>query len=672
MLGRKAGRIAVLAIGLVLAQGLASPSLAKRVALVIGNSSYEHAAALANPLNDAADIAATLQDMGFAITRLSDADEAAMQQGLIDFAQEADGAEVALFFYAGHGLQVDGRNYLLPVDAQLTSKAALRFRTVSLDEVLAVMEGAKVRLALLDACRDNPLVAANRSLGAGRGLAPVETSGTSGTLIAFATAPGDVAADGRGRNSPFTEALLTYLPTPGEDIRTVFGLVRERVEETTKRKQTPWVNEAISGRLVLVTAPQGGSAAAAASTVDDRRLELAFWESVKDSEDWRDFEDYLERYGDGGTFAGLAERRRDRLKQRDEAGAAAGSQQQEAESQPEEQEGAPAVEASQSAALPDASPEAEARAAEAALSLSRRDRRLVQRALNDLGHEAGVVDGLFGRRSRAALAAWQSASGVADSGFLTSDQAKQLMARGQEIERQETERAEELQAGADQTGSTVVATASEPDKALPPACQEGKEAALRSEVDLVIELQSLCLQSAPLNAKQKAIAYYHRGWAYNAKGITDLALSDFNNAIDLYSGNMLAYSYRGSIFYNKGQYDRAISDFNRMIALEPNEAWGYNSRGVTFNAMGLYDRAVKEFNKAIELDPDIVNFYSSRGYSYQKLGLIDIAFTDYNKAISMDPSFWIAYENRGRLYKEQGYENLAADDLARARDLKNR
>ena len=190
----------------------------ERVALVIGNASYANAPALANPLSDAADVGAALRRLGFSVTRLRNADYAALRRGLQEFTRTASGSEMAVVYYAGHGIEVDQRNYLVPVDARLASDHDVEFETVPLDLVVRSVERASgLRMVILDACRDNPFAASMRRAGTtrsiGRGLARVEPAGS--TLVAYAAKGGTVAADGDGRNSPYTAALLAHLEEPG-------------------------------------------------------------------------------------------------------------------------------------------------------------------------------------------------------------------------------------------------------------------------------------------------------------------------------------------------------------------------------------------------------------------------------------------------------------------------
>jgi hypothetical protein len=240
----------------MLSCGTGTPALTadKRVALVIGNSAYQHAPVLKNPGNDAVDMVASLRKLGFEVIEGLDLDKAAMDRTIRDFAEALNDAQVGVFFYSGHGVQVNGQNYLVPVDAQLTTAAALDFEMVPLDLVHRTMEReAKANVIFLDACRDNPLsrnlarAMGTRSANISRGLAAVESG--VGTLISFSTQPGNVALDGNGRNSPFAGALAKRILTPGDDLSTLLINVRNDVMEATNGKQIPWEHSALRARL---------------------------------------------------------------------------------------------------------------------------------------------------------------------------------------------------------------------------------------------------------------------------------------------------------------------------------------------------------------------------------------------------------------------------------------
>lgn len=250
---------------------------AQRVALVIGNGAYQSVPQLPNPPRDADAMAATLAGLGFKVTTVRNATRRELGRKVLEFGRVSNGAEVALVFYAGHGLQVDGANYLVPVDAALQDDLSLGEEAYRLDDLLNAIASAQARVVLVDACRDNPFaVAMKRSQATrsiGRGLARV-SSQAGGTLIAFATDPDNVAADGAGGNSPFTSALLGVLPQPGLEIRLAMGRVRAEVARLTQNRQVPWVNESLFGELYLA----GGQAAPAATPAMDPRAaeEAAF------------------------------------------------------------------------------------------------------------------------------------------------------------------------------------------------------------------------------------------------------------------------------------------------------------------------------------------------------------------------------------------------------------
>jgi Caspase domain len=254
-----------LASWLVILLGLATAAIAteapragKRVALVIGNSAYVHVAHLANSDNDARLLAGTLKDVGFTLIGggpLLDLDRAGMARAIEDFGRELSGAEVALFYYSGHGLQVQGVNWLVPVDANPTRPQDLDFQMVDADLVLRQMNGAgtKLNLLLLDACRNNPFATSSfRSVQSGL----AEMRAPEGTLISYATQPGNVAWDGAGSHSPYAQALADSIAQPGLDIFHVFNVVGLQVKRTTSGEQQPWVSTSpIDGDFFFKGAP---------------------------------------------------------------------------------------------------------------------------------------------------------------------------------------------------------------------------------------------------------------------------------------------------------------------------------------------------------------------------------------------------------------------------------
>lgn len=248
-MGRQLARIAALALILVAAGGGARAET--RVALVIGNAAYAAAPRLDNPTRDAARVAGALRAAGFrTVTTVRDAGRADLIAALNAFSEAAERADWALVYFAGHGVEVGGTNYLVPVDARLRSDRDIADEAIPLDRVLQALEPArKLRLVILDACRDNPFLDAMRrtspTRSVGRGLARIEPEG--GTLVAFAAKHGQTALDGEGENSPFVQALTRRMATPGLEINKVFRLVRDDVLAATGRRQEPFVYGSLPG-----------------------------------------------------------------------------------------------------------------------------------------------------------------------------------------------------------------------------------------------------------------------------------------------------------------------------------------------------------------------------------------------------------------------------------------
>lgn len=260
----------------------AEPALAgKRVALVLANSSYQYAPSLANPVNDGAVMAKTLKDAGFDVVE-SRHDLSALdtRRVLRDFTDATRDADIAVVYYAGHGIEVEGSNYLIPVDAKLERDTDVYDQGLSLDRILIAVEPAKqLRLVILDACRDNPFGKTMKrtvvSRGIGRGLAQVEPNSPN-TLIAYSAKAGFTAQDGDGANSPFTMALSKHLTTPGLDIRRAFGFVRDDVLKSTGNKQEPFVYGSLGGEDVPLVPVKATATAAPNPQADIRRdYELA-------------------------------------------------------------------------------------------------------------------------------------------------------------------------------------------------------------------------------------------------------------------------------------------------------------------------------------------------------------------------------------------------------------
>lgn len=290
---------------------------AKRVALVLANSVYQHAPSLANPVNDGAVMAKTLKDAGFdVVDSRHDLTALDTRRVLRDFADSTRDADIAVVYYAGHGIEVEGSNYLIPVDAKLERDTDVYDEALSLDRVLVAVEPAKqLRLVILDACRDNPFGRTMKrtlaSRGIGRGLAQVEPT-SSNTLIAYSAKAGFTAQDGDGANSPFTIALSKHLTTPGLDVRRAFGFVRDDVLKSTGNKQEPFVYGSLGGEdvpLVPVKAMPVTATAPAVNPQADMRRDYELALQVGNKPAW---EAFLAQHPDG-FYANLAKLQLDKI-----------------------------------------------------------------------------------------------------------------------------------------------------------------------------------------------------------------------------------------------------------------------------------------------------------------------------------------------------------------------
>jgi hypothetical protein len=256
----------------------------KRVALIVGNSKYAQLNKLVNPANDAPDLAKALENMGFEVILRVDIGKSEFDRALAEFARKSEGADTALFYYAGHGLQYQRQNFLLPTDIEVQDSADVEFRAVGLDRILqAISRTSGVKILILDACRDNPLATQFSSRSVGDGGAPrglVRIDRTEGLVIAYATAPDQVAQDGSGRNSPFTQALINRIREPGLEIGTMFRRVANDVFEQTKGRQRPEISISLLNDYFL-------------NPMENDRI---IWSRMRDSDKLSDFKAFIEKF----------------------------------------------------------------------------------------------------------------------------------------------------------------------------------------------------------------------------------------------------------------------------------------------------------------------------------------------------------------------------------------
>ncbi|MGO8908608.1 MAG: caspase family protein [Bradyrhizobium sp.] len=387
----------------------------KRVAFVVGNGAYKNVAQLPNPPIDAKAMAGVLRNVGFDVVEGTNLTRDKMTERLLEFGKKAQGADVAVFFYAGHGIAINGTNYLLPVDADIKSEMDVKLGSaINIDLTLdQTMSDAKVKLVFLDACRDNPFAAkiqsnsATRSVSVQQGLAEMKSG--EGTLIAFATGPGQTALDGEvGTNSPFTRALIANIAAPGVEIQQAMTKVRAQVNEETNKGQLPWGHTNLIGSVYLNPAPAAaGRPVEAANTPvvtagPASDVELEFWRSIKDSNKPEELNAYLTNYPNG-TFKSLALARIASL-----------------------QDGPSTTTRNLSASVDPSTFTDEAdQAAEDQIGLDRGQRRDVQRRLTGLGFDT-KISGKFDDETRGVIMRWQAARGYPKTGFLNKLQLKAL------------------------------------------------------------------------------------------------------------------------------------------------------------------------------------------------------------------------------------------------------
>ncbi len=428
-------RTAILAVlsALMLLGQSAYAAAEKRVALVLGLSSYRAVPELSNPRNDATDVAEKLRKLGFDVVEGHDLDHDGLTAKIREFSKAMTGAEAALFYYSGHAIQVNGTNYLAPVDTTLADPSDIDFELVKLDLITEQMQNAqadkslKVGLVFLDACRNNPLArnlkSSSRAIGAG--LAKVQEA-PHGMLIAFSTQPGNVALDGVGRNSPFTKAVLANIDRPGLSVGDMLINVRTEVMKETADKQVPWENSSLTGQFYFNPAQEIGTSEperpAAEShdtkqvlTVDDSTVDMKFWESIASSTNPAMFAAYLKKFPQG-NFADLAQAKLDELAQKRAIAV------EETTNTPQtslvQQPSQPLQQAQHGPAIPQqsaqvASLEPNQQQISLPASGSFESAVLLQKELQRVGCYGGRIDGEWGRGSRSALQRFNSFANTA-------------------------------------------------------------------------------------------------------------------------------------------------------------------------------------------------------------------------------------------------------------------
>jgi hypothetical protein len=420
----------------------------KRIAFIVGNSAYEQGGSLANPVNDATAMSKKLKQLGFITVDGFDLNYDDFNTRIRDFAKLSSDADLAVFFYAGHGIAVNGENYLIPIDAKFEDATALDFEAISVKFIASLMRrSGGVNLLFLDACRNNPLAGTlTRSLGqsarstVSSGLAEMKLDNPGrGLAIAFSTSPGEVALDGVGAHSPFTSALLNHIDAKNTDITEVMGRVTGQVYEETGKAQRPWLNTSLTGSVILNPVAIPTSGVTTTQTAVDKpqvnaasnslEIEKTVYDMARDSGRKSDFQAYLDTFPNG-IFAAFAKNEILELEQKEV------DQKLSAVDTDAPTDGNIQVRTANSGAwgvMP--SPEILSlpsnSATEDAMGMNRTMRREIQARLNLTGNDVGKPDGSFGQNTRRGILSWQTQLGFIQSGFLNQKQYQFLSTQTQ-------------------------------------------------------------------------------------------------------------------------------------------------------------------------------------------------------------------------------------------------
>ncbi|MEE8444199.1 MAG: tetratricopeptide repeat protein [Alphaproteobacteria bacterium] len=632
----------------------------KRVALVIGNSGYKLISHLDNPRRDAKLMAATLRKMGFDVIDVIDGDQRTIKRAIRDFGKRLRAAgrdAVGLFFYAGHGVQAGGINYLIPIGAPIETEVDLQIEAVSAAWVLGQMEYARNRLniVILDSCRNNPLKGKFRT--STRGLARMNAPG--GTLVAYSAAPGQVASDGTGQNSPYTAALVKAMAEPGLKIEDVFKMARIQVKAASRGQQTPWEESSLDTNFYFSPAtdhvtprrdpPPRTTTPGPARVPSGTDKEVVFWNSVKDSKDWQDYQAYLDQHPKG-AFVALARSRRDRLK------AASGQQQ---------------------AAL---TPGASRNVAPTTPTPRKKPGRMTAFDQATAGYEAR-------KKGKLDLAIRLYTSAIGSGELLPKNLAITYLNRGNAY----YDKRLYNKAVADYTraikgrpeyafafnnrGNTyrklrrydlaltdyAQAIRIKPDYARA-YLNRGNLYYNRRQHDRAIAEYSRAIKIKPDYAQ----AFYSRANAYDDKRLYDKAVADYTRAIAIRPKYTYAYYNRGVVYGHKRQLDKSIADYTKAVSLNPSYARAYYARGIAYRKKGFYDHAIADYTKAIKLQPDDAGAYYNRAIAYTRKRRTDMALADYSRAIRIKPDYAYAYNNRGNLLHKKGKLKRAIADFSSA------
>jgi len=584
----------------------------RRLALIIGNGKYADAP-LKNPANDATDMAAALKAVGFEVMSYTDLDQTAMKRAIREFGTKLRSAGgVGLFYYAGHGVQVKGVNYLIPVGAAVNTEEEVEYESVDAGLVLAQMESARnqMNIVILDACRNNPFARSYRS--GDKGLAQINAP--SGTLIAYSTAPGSVASDGSGRNGLYTRELLRQIRTGGRSIEEVFKQVRISVRQATSEKQTPWESSSLTGAFYFVG--QNAKLPVLDAPLVPDRISVEKSSAKRQYEHWQAM---LKRNLNSDviaeTSAEIAKDPKNAVAFRMRSSGYARSRKADlARSDAEE-----IVRILQTASTAEDYD---------ALCYANNYVGKPENGIDNCTAAIKIDNGMewaYVNRGRAYLAKEQYDHALAD------------FTRALEID--------------PSFASSYVG--------------RGDVFARQSKWEQAIADYGRSIELEPSNPS----AYAARGWGYAQKSMFHEALADFSKAVEADPNWAQGYVYRAEMYKQKQQFDKAIEDYDKAIGLDPKLSYAYGNRGETYFLLKKNDLALADYATAIQIDPKNAEAYFDRARLYGDLKRDDLALADYNKVIEINPKATNAYNRRGHIYLDKSLDDRALADFTKAVEI---
>ncbi|MEP7213469.1 MAG: caspase family protein [Acidobacteriota bacterium] len=657
----------------------------KRLALVIGNGGYKFVGPLANPVNDASDMAATLRKLGFEVISGTDQNKRQMETLIRQFGERlSDTKAVGLFYYAGHGFQSSGQNFLAPVDADIPAEDEIEYAAVNLNFVLNKMAvaGNPLNIVILDACRNNPFAKKWRSvrdISTQGGLAGI-TKAPTGTMIAYSTAPGEVASDGGGRNGLYTGELLKQIAKPDTSLEDVFKNVRSEVRRKSESKQVPWESSSVEGDFYFagaVTASAlGGRVPSTSPSVNLPAASTGGSRNLTKVERWQQMsfrgedmalvaETTAEIKANPDNFAAywlrtvaidpIQETDRDEQDARavlkllatpktaEEYTARCFVQKFLPKAEKEKQDWcAKAIEVD-----PKYAPAYYTRGLDGSNERARRILDYTKAIELEPSNAAYYI-----ARGQVFISAGEKESGLADltkAIQVDPSRAKSYIAIANFYKNREKDYIQAL-------ANYDKAIESDPRSAEAYLARayyyHERDQILKSDLDFY-----KALELAP-----KLSAYYFRtrsSWnTYGDKPNYEKALTDIGKAVE---ADPVRYtSARADIYFKKGEFQSAVDDYSRAISLDPKYHYGYIARGDAYIKLNDITKALADYDKYAELEPDSTYPYSSRASYYKDKGDFPRAIAEYTRAIALQPKYgWLYYE-RGEIYRK----NLADLDKA--------